>query len=189
MIGITSFRTIQNDSGKPPQAAWWRSDRIRTRAGRNRLKQSQCFASVLAPSRQSSGRGFEPRWSRGTLQLSTRCSSLALPPSRSLRCGATRPGCCRPRAMAPVPTPSRVSPSNPHPASLPLLLHIGCGEARSLLAVRFYKLRQSRWFDLRFALLTMRRRGFDRFCPKFPDLLSRDACLVSIHKKTNRGSC
>src|SRR5215831_13879017 len=58
-----------------------------------------------------------------------------------------------------------------HPVSLPLLLHIGCGEARSLLAVRFYKLRQSRWLELRFALLTM-RRGFNRFCPKFPDLLS-----------------
>src|SRR5262249_20470698 len=46
--------------------------------------------------------------------------------------------------------------------------------------------RQSRWFELRVALLTM-RRGFDRFCPKFPDLLFRDACLLSIHTKTNRG--
>jgi hypothetical protein len=33
----------------------------RTGAIRNGLKQSQCFASVPAPSRQSSGRGFEPR--------------------------------------------------------------------------------------------------------------------------------
>ena len=33
---------------------------------------------------QFSGRGVAPRRSRGTLQLSTRCSSLALPPSRSL---------------------------------------------------------------------------------------------------------
>src|SRR5215468_7005537 len=39
---------------------------------------------VLAPSSHSSGRGFGPRRSGGTLQLSTRCSSLALPPSRSL---------------------------------------------------------------------------------------------------------
>src|SRR5437870_13142867 len=39
---------------------------------------------MLAPSPHSSGRGFGPRRSRGTLQLSTRCSSLALPPSRSL---------------------------------------------------------------------------------------------------------
>src|SRR5262249_38016110 len=88
----------------------------------------QRFSPVPSPHR--SGRGFGPRRSASTLQLSTRCSSLALPPSRSLRCGATRPGCCRPRALAPLPTPSRVSPSNPHPASLPLLLHIGCGEAR-----------------------------------------------------------
>src|SRR6516165_6423902 len=39
---------------------------------------------VLAPSPHSSGRGFGPRRSSGTLQLSTRCSSLALTPSRSL---------------------------------------------------------------------------------------------------------
>ena len=44
----------------------------------------QCFAFMLAPSSHSSGRGFGPRRSRGTLQLSTRCSSLALPLSRSL---------------------------------------------------------------------------------------------------------
>src|SRR5262245_22261362 len=37
-----------------------------------------------APSPHRSGRGFQPRRSGGTLQLSTRCSSLALPPSRSL---------------------------------------------------------------------------------------------------------
>jgi hypothetical protein len=42
------------------------------------------FAGVLAPSPHWSGRGFGPRRSSGTLQLSTRCSSLALPPSRSL---------------------------------------------------------------------------------------------------------
>src|SRR6516162_2348657 len=42
------------------------------------------FAGVLAPSPHWSGRGFAPRRSSGTLQLSTRCSSLALPPSRSL---------------------------------------------------------------------------------------------------------
>jgi hypothetical protein len=42
------------------------------------------FAGVLAPSPHWSGRGFAPRNSSGTLQLSTRCSSLALPPSRSL---------------------------------------------------------------------------------------------------------
>src|SRR5262249_50047228 len=68
------------------------------------------------------------------------------------------------------------------------IVSIGCGEARPLLAVRFYKLRQSRWFGLRFAVLTL-RRDFDRFCPRFPNRLFRDACLVSIHKKTNRGSC
>src|SRR5262245_19882089 len=45
---------------------------------------SQCFAFMLAPSPHLSGRGFGPRRSGGTLQLSTRCSSLALPPSRSL---------------------------------------------------------------------------------------------------------
>src|SRR5262249_59211618 len=45
---------------------------------------SQRFAPMLAPSPHSSGRGFGPRRSGGTLQLSTRCSSLALPPSRSL---------------------------------------------------------------------------------------------------------
>jgi hypothetical protein len=45
---------------------------------------SQGFAFMLAPSPHSSGRGFGPRRSGGTLQLSTRCSSLALPPSRSL---------------------------------------------------------------------------------------------------------
>src|SRR5262249_48960454 len=38
----------------------------------------------LAPSPHTSGRGFGPRRSCGTLQLSIRCSSLALPPSRSL---------------------------------------------------------------------------------------------------------
>jgi hypothetical protein len=38
---------------------------------------------VLAPSSHSSGRGLGPRRSSGTLQLSTRCSSLALRPSRS----------------------------------------------------------------------------------------------------------
>jgi hypothetical protein len=38
---------------------------------------------MLAPSPQWSGRGFGPRMSGGTLQLSTRCSSLALRPSRS----------------------------------------------------------------------------------------------------------
>jgi hypothetical protein len=38
---------------------------------------------VLAPSPHSSGRGLGPRRSSGTLQLSTRCSSLALRPSRS----------------------------------------------------------------------------------------------------------
>src|SRR5262249_37306808 len=48
--------------------------------------------------------------------------------------------------------------------------------------------RQSRWLELRFALLTM-RRGLDRFCPKFPDRLFPDACLVSIHKQTDRKSC
>jgi hypothetical protein len=49
------------------------------------------FAGVLAPSPHWSGRGFAPRNSSGTLQLSTRCSSLALPPSRSLavRVGST----------------------------------------------------------------------------------------------------
>src|SRR6516225_7664893 len=39
---------------------------------------------VLALSPHSSGRGLGPRRSSGTLQLSTRCSSLALTPSRSL---------------------------------------------------------------------------------------------------------
>jgi hypothetical protein len=39
---------------------------------------------MRAPSSQPSGRGVEPRSSTGTLQLSTRCSSLALPLSRSL---------------------------------------------------------------------------------------------------------
>jgi hypothetical protein len=39
---------------------------------------------VLAPSGHSSGLGFGPRRAGGTLQLSTRCSSLDLPPSRSL---------------------------------------------------------------------------------------------------------
>jgi hypothetical protein len=33
-----NFATIQNDSGKRPEAACWRSDRIRTSAVRNRLK-------------------------------------------------------------------------------------------------------------------------------------------------------
>jgi hypothetical protein len=42
------------------------------------------LGAVLAASPQSSGRGVEPRRSSGTLQLSTRCSSVALPPSRSL---------------------------------------------------------------------------------------------------------
>jgi hypothetical protein len=42
----------------------------------------QRFSPVPSPHR--SGRGFGPRRSGGTLQLSTRCSSLALPPSRSL---------------------------------------------------------------------------------------------------------
>jgi hypothetical protein len=42
------------------------------------------FAGVLEPSPHWSGRGFGPRNSSGTLQLSTRCWSLALPPSRSL---------------------------------------------------------------------------------------------------------
>src|SRR5262245_19522064 len=45
---------------------------------------SQRFAPMLAPSPHWSGRGFGPRRSSGTLQLSIRCSSLALPPSRSL---------------------------------------------------------------------------------------------------------
>jgi len=39
---------------------------------------------VLKLSPHSSGRGLAPRRSSGTLQLSTRCSSLALTPSRSL---------------------------------------------------------------------------------------------------------
>src|SRR6266481_5061224 len=39
---------------------------------------------VLALSPHWSGRGLGPRRSSGTLQLSTRCSSLALTPSRSL---------------------------------------------------------------------------------------------------------
>jgi hypothetical protein len=39
---------------------------------------------VLALSPHSTGRGLGPRRSSGTLQLSTRCSSLALTPSRSL---------------------------------------------------------------------------------------------------------
>src|SRR5262249_38665405 len=49
------------------------------------------FAGVLAPSPHWSGRGFAPPNSSGTLQLPTRCSSLALPPSRSLavRVGST----------------------------------------------------------------------------------------------------
>jgi hypothetical protein len=38
---------------------------------------------VLAPSPHSSGRDFAPCSSMGTLQLSTRCSSLAFTPSRS----------------------------------------------------------------------------------------------------------
>src|SRR5262249_59492489 len=42
------------------------------------------FTGVLAPSPHWPGRGLAPRNSSGTLQLSTRCSSLALPPSRSL---------------------------------------------------------------------------------------------------------
>src|SRR5215467_14462423 len=42
------------------------------------------FTGVLAPSPHWSGRDLGPRRSSGTLQLSTRCSSLALPPSRSL---------------------------------------------------------------------------------------------------------
>ena len=48
--------------------------------------------SCLAYRPQLSGRGIGPRSSRGTLQLSTRCSSLALPPSRSfpVREGSTR---------------------------------------------------------------------------------------------------
>jgi hypothetical protein len=45
---------------------------------------SQRFEPVLATSLQLFGRGFGPRRSSGTLQLSTRCSSLALRPSRSL---------------------------------------------------------------------------------------------------------
>src|SRR5262249_14822119 len=44
----------------------------------------QRFAGVLAPSPHWFGRDLGPRNSSGTLQLSTRCSSLALPPSRSL---------------------------------------------------------------------------------------------------------
>src|SRR5215468_9930547 len=53
--------------------------------------QGHLWLLVLAPSPHSSGRGFGPRRSSGTLQLSTRCSSLALPPSRSLpvRFGST----------------------------------------------------------------------------------------------------
>src|SRR5262249_29257079 len=49
------------------------------------------FAGVVVPSPHWSGRGFPPRNSSGTLQLSPRCSSLALPPSRSLavRVGST----------------------------------------------------------------------------------------------------
>src|SRR5207247_9070669 len=62
------------------------------------------FASVLAPSPHSSGRGFGPRRSRGTVQLSTRCSSLALPPSRSLavRIGWTPLASPLARSVAPV---------------------------------------------------------------------------------------
>src|SRR5260370_23703556 len=43
--------------------------------------------------------------------------------------------------------------------------------------------RQSRWFELRSAVLTL-RRDFDRFCPLF-----RNAFLASLYEKTNRGSC
>src|SRR5262249_19547750 len=64
----------------------------------------------------------------------------------------------------------------------------GCIGGDLLYQLRSNLGQQSRWLERRVALLTM-RRGFDRFCPRFPDLLFRDACLLSIHTKTNRGSC
>src|SRR5258705_13274751 len=48
--------------------------------------------------------------------------------------------------------------------------------------------RQSRWFELRSAVLTL-RRDFDRFCPMFPNRLFRNAFLASLYEKTNSGSC
>ena len=87
---ISRFSKHRHVSGEPSQ----RAAEAEARRGRwQRLLDrpralgrycSQCFASALAKSLHSSGRGFGPRRSRGTLQLSTRCSSLALPPSRSL---------------------------------------------------------------------------------------------------------
>jgi hypothetical protein len=50
----------------------------------NRCRFAHRCEPVLTPSLHSSGRGFGPRSAGGTLQLSMRCSSLALPPSRSL---------------------------------------------------------------------------------------------------------
>ena len=49
------------------------------------------FEVVLALLPQLSGRGVGPRNSSGTLQLSTRCSSAALLPSRSLAVRACAP--------------------------------------------------------------------------------------------------
>src|SRR5262249_5914831 len=57
---------------------------FRIGAPRARPQRFAPVAAVLEPSPHWSGRGFGPRRSSGTLQLSTRCSSLALPPSRSL---------------------------------------------------------------------------------------------------------
>src|SRR5262249_56842597 len=63
--------------------------------------QGHLWLLVLAPSPHSSGRGFGPRRSIGTLQLSTRCSSLALTPSRSLAVGSAGRGFLRRRQAAP----------------------------------------------------------------------------------------
>jgi hypothetical protein len=82
-----------------------------------------CGSSCLRPSPHSSGRGFGPRRAGGTLQLSTRCSSLALPPSRSL---AVRVGSAwiwfawPPRAM-PATSELRVSSPSVEPELAPSL--------------------------------------------------------------------
>src|SRR5262249_58809428 len=72
-------------------------------APRARPQRFAPVARVLEPSPHWSGRGFGPRRSSGTLQLSTRCSSLALPPSRSLavRFGSTLLASPRARGLAP----------------------------------------------------------------------------------------
>src|SRR5439155_238768 len=80
---ITTFAMIQNDSGKRPLAACWHSDRIRTSAVRNGV--SQCFASVVAPSRQWSAHAptlllrARPRLLPNAQQLGGEVSSCLFP--------------------------------------------------------------------------------------------------------------